>query len=859
MVDTEEGATNLGATYDWGYTLVPVSAMSSYLIVGWAPGWDPNITSTNPTTDDTAPIWLTGGHTTTPTSTTAFTVCIDYNGDGGPSTDPITGRTYNTTVSLTPFQQQLLYDPDGNQTAMQIWVCDATNGSDAVITAAWGEDPGTAPAGRPAMDMGFTIRNQRSWQATKGVALQIDNNGNGLYDEGDTLRYTVEVKNTGGNAIPANRLKVTDTLPANATYVANSTWVDYHDATPNLNLTDGVATPFPLDDEGGGVGGYTYSMGLPGGQSFKVYWDMTINAGAAPGTVTNMATITDGTYTYYPEVTIQLQEPRPATIGNYVWLDEDGDGDQDAGEVGIPNMKVELLASNGTTVLATTYTDANGGYLFTGLDAGTYYVRTTPAANLNPTYDENGIATANITMVTIVAGEEHLTADFGYNWSTPTETNNPGPSSNNTGAIGDRVWVDVDGDGVQDAAEIGIQGVTVALWYDSNNDGTIDAIYPTGGTATTDANGNYLFDGLPKGIYEVRVTDTGNKLTGYTQTGDPDHFGTTGTNNDGKTTTPIVLGPGDVFLNADFGYQPAGGTTGSIGDYVWFDADADTVQDGSEYGLNGVTVSLIRDVDGDGLYTPGTDLIIGTTITGDNPATTGTVEAGWYQFTGLPVTDGVGTDDYLVWVNDTEHVLGELMQTYDDDGLVTPNISSVLNLTTTAVTDQDFGYTALDQTSTLGLIGDTIFLDRDLDGSPDVGEGIEGVMVKLYNSSNVVIATTYTDENGYYSFGALDAGTYSVQVVTSTLPNGGSGLTNYTDPDSPAGSGDNKSSVTIGVGGINLLQDFGYRPSTAGSIGNLIWNDVNADGNVDGGEAGIGGVTVDLYADRNGNGILDSG
>ncbi len=30
------------------------------------------------------------------------------------------------------------------------------------------------------------------------------------------------------------------------------------------------------------------------------------------------------------------------SIGNYVWLDEDGDGDQDAGESGIPNVLVTL-------------------------------------------------------------------------------------------------------------------------------------------------------------------------------------------------------------------------------------------------------------------------------------------------------------------------------------------------------------------------------------------------------------------------------------------------------------------------------------------------------------------------------------
>ncbi len=82
---------------------------------------------------------------------------------------------------------------------------------------------------------------------------------------------------------------------------------------------------------------------------------------------------------------------RNGTIGNYVWLDEDGDGDQDAGEAGIPNAKVQLCADAAcTTVLKTTYTDANGGYLFTDVPRGSYYVKVTPPAGLNPTYDENG-------------------------------------------------------------------------------------------------------------------------------------------------------------------------------------------------------------------------------------------------------------------------------------------------------------------------------------------------------------------------------------------------------------------------------------------------------------------------------------
>ena len=51
--------------------------------------------------------------------------------------------------------------------------------------------------------------------------------------------------------------------------------------------------------------------------------------------------------------------------------------------------------------------------------------------------------------------------------------------------IGNRVWNDVDGDGVQDAGELPVAGVTVRLY---RTDGTLI------GNAVTDANGQYLFN-----------------------------------------------------------------------------------------------------------------------------------------------------------------------------------------------------------------------------------------------------------------------------------------------------------------------------------------------------------------------------
>lgn len=830
-VDSDVGGTdpNRNDTYDWGITLVSGVRMSQWVIVGWAPGDDPTFQGT--LVENTAPIWLTGAHPAgSATPSAAFDICVDYNGDctsGTCTLDPISGRYYDRKVTgIAPLTQVKIYKnkivpPDtgsgtanDDQTGTSIWVCGPVSGakdetiSDAVITAAWGADPLVAAPGKPGLDMGYTVRNQRAWTATKSAALQVDLNSNGLYDVGDTVRYTIIVRNTGATLIPT--VVVTDTFPPNMSYVANSTYL-INDGTPPPDsgpIADGPITPFPLDDSGSG---YTYDN-FDRYSAFSIRFDAIIlPTEPFEDTRTNIAHITVGSQTLNPEVTIPINESEEfGTIGNYVWLDEDGDGDQDAGEAGIPNALVTI--TNGTDTY-TTYTDASGGYLFTDLPAGTWTVTVTPPAGLVPTYDENGIGTPNVTVVNLTAGAEHLTADFGYNWTTPADTNDPDQDA--TGAIGDRVWVDVDGDGVQDPEEVGIQDVEVRL-YTAGPDGilgTPDDLLVA--TDTTDANGNYIFDELDPNAYRVEVIPP----AGYAQTGDPDGV------SDHQTT--IILAPGDVYVNADFGYQPTMAEVGIIGDTVWLDANWDGTLNsngGEEYGIPGVTVSLIKDLNGDGVWDPG-EPIIATTTTDIN---------GNYEFTGLPVGE-----DYLVWVNDTHNVLDDLVPTYDANGTGTPNLSAVQDLTTAGDLDQDFGYAPPKPNNFPGVIGDTVFLDLNGDGLWNEGEGLEGVTVKLFAADGVtLVATTITDENGLYYFGDLQVDrTYIVQVQTGTLPY--PGLTNTVDPDD-ASPGDSFSTVTLTTADpINLAQDFGYADLTLpNTIGGTIWNDLDADGYLDDEETG---------------------
>ncbi|RTZ94981.1 MAG: hypothetical protein DSY90_14575, partial [Deltaproteobacteria bacterium] len=736
------------------------------------------------------------------------------------------------TVSYTDLPAGYVFSPQNAGGDDTVDSNPGTNGTTAVITLAPGANNTTIDAG---------IYHPVSL----GNRVWLDDNADGVQDGGEPgiPGVTVALLDDNGNPVndPVSGDPITTTTDAAGNYlfenldpgdysvqISPPAWKGLLESpvqVANANSNNNTDSNIAISPDTG-----VFRSGV-----------VTLTSGGEP---TN-----DGDADNNTNLSVDFGLVEPASVGNFIWLDENSDGIQDAGEPGVANVTVQLKDSNGT-VIAETVTDSNGGYLFTGVPPGDYFVAVDPASLpagmeqtplANPGSDfGNQDQTGDGYPVHLGSGEENQTADFGYNFS----------PENNLGALGDRIWVDSNGDGVQDDGEPGVSGAEVTL-YTAGPDGllgTADDVAEA--TTTTDANGNYIFDDLAAGEYAVEVTNSGAATydilgADYNQTGDPDHFGAdsstapAGTAGDNRSTRPIVIAPGDTFVNADFGYQPQGAApVHDIGSTIWLDADRDGVQDAGEPGIPGVVVGL-KDAAGN---------FIATTTTDEN---------GEYLFTDLP--DG----EYTVVVIDSDNVLGDLDPTYDADSLLNnPDGESVVTLAGADNLDQDFGYTPPGPNTGTGMIGDTIFLDRDGNGTPDPGEGMEGVVVILRDGNGDVIGQTTTDENGNYFFGGLPAGDYTIEVDPATLP---PGVANTIDPD---GGDDSTSAVTLADGEINLDQDFGYTADLPGSIGDLVFNDTNADGiyqpdGVDGiagtddDETPIEGVTLDLYQDTNGNGQID--
>ncbi|UEX90156.1 SdrD B-like domain-containing protein [Staphylococcus ratti] len=230
-------------------------------------------------------------------------------------------------------------------------------------------------------------------------------------------------------------------------------------------------------------------------------------------------------------------KPTPATykLGDYVWNDSNKDGIQNSNEVGIPGVTVTLTKPDGSTV--TTTTDASGKYVFEGLENGEYTITFTQPQGYEPTQSNVGddhLDSDGLSTKVTIDNSDNLTVDSGF--FKPTPEPKPVPAKYE---IGDYVWNDANKDGIQNANETGIPGVTVTL---TKPDGSTV-------TTTTDASGKYVFKGLENGEYTITFTQP----QGYEPT--QSNVGNDHLDSDGLSTKVTINNSDDFSVDSGF-YKP---------------------------------------------------------------------------------------------------------------------------------------------------------------------------------------------------------------------------------------------------------------------------------------------------------------
>ena len=505
-----------------------------------------------------------------------------------------------------------------------------------------------------------------------------------------------------------------------------------------------------------------------------------------------------------------------ASLGDRVFLDENGNGIQDDGEGGVPGVTVNLLDCQGNLLDSRT-TDGNGNYMFTDLDPSIDYIVEFELPN------GYAFTTAN------AGGNDSIDSDAGENGRTPCTDIAPGENNTtldagiiiSSAALGDRVFLDENENGIQDSGEPGVSGVTVNL-LDCNGN-LLD-------TMETDGNGNYMFINLDPTIDYIVEFELPDGYEFTTQNSGSDDEADSDVAADGRTPcTGIESGEVNNTLDAGIFIPDA-----ALGDRVFLDENENGIQDSGEPGVSGITVNLL-DCNGN---------LLDTTTTNGN---------GNYLFIDLDTNI-----DYIV-----EFVL--------PDGFA----FTTANAGTDDAADSDVGtdgrtpctdIAPREYNSTLDAgifpatasLGDLVFLDENGNGIQDNGEGgIPGVTVNLLDCQGNQLDSTFTDGNGNYVFANLNP---SIDyIVEFELPDGYAFTTEDAGSndaaDSDAGTDGRTPCINLEPGENNTTLDAGLVQPNA-SIGDLVFLDENENGIQDDGEGGIPGVTVNLL-DCQGN-LLDS-
>ena len=271
---------------------------------------------------------------------------------------------------------------------------------------------------------------------------------------------------------------------------------------------------------------------------------------------------------------------RRVGLGEFVRDDLNGNALQKARGPGVDGMNVNLLGAGlegtfGTLddVTGTTATAGGGLYSFTGLrpdnDQLTFVA---PAGRLFSPQDQGVDDTVDSDANTATG----VTGNFSVTSGTIDNTHDAGMFL--PAVLGDFVWNDTDADGVQDAGELGVDGVTVNL-RGAGVDGLFNTADDMTATTTTAGGGLYHFNGLVAGLYQVTFVAPAGSVFTAQNAGVDDAVDSDATPVTGQTAT-ITLTAGQTDSSTDAGLIQSVG----LGDFVWEDFDGNGHQDVGEPG-----------------------------------------------------------------------------------------------------------------------------------------------------------------------------------------------------------------------------------------------------------------------------------
>ena len=384
----------------------------------------------------------------------------------------------------------------------------------------------------------------------------------------------------------------------------------------------------------------------------------------------------------------------PNAIGGIKFEDLNANGVRDPGEPGLAGFTIGLApAAPGTPPVGTVVTDADGHFLFANVAAGSYILSETQQAGFSLT-----LPALNSIPVTLAAGGSSIANEFG---------NFRGIL---TGTITGAKFLDANGNGVRDAGETGLAGVTITRTGSIND--------PAGAqlSVVTDAQGNFTFANVPFGSFTLSETVP----PGFTQTAPP----VPGTN-----LVPINFAQRSVS-GVLFGNRPVGGTISGV---KFNDVNGNGVRDSDEPGLPGVEIHV-------------------TDASGTVKTTTSDA-AGGFSVTGL------AAGSYVV----SEVVPNGFTQTAP----AAPGTFPVTLTTGQTVSTLLFGNRASTGGNDTASISGRKILDFNKNGIFDgTDRGFEGIVIELRDAAGNVRTTT-SDADGNFSFTNLPAGTY---VLSEVLP-----------------------------------------------------------------------------------------